>query len=127
MVNRTCPTPLEALTIANAVFHARYGGAAFAYVAGAIMRGEGTYLSDIDLVVVFDRLDAARRESILVDGVPIEAFIHDPETLAWFVEEDIARGRPSILNMIAEGSVIGHRCPSGFGGSFARGYIRASG
>ncbi len=107
MVNRTCPTPHEALTIADAVFHARYGGAAFAYVAGAIMRGEGTYLSDIDLVVVFDRLDAARRESFLVDGVPVEAFVHDPETLAWFVEEDIARGRPSILNMIAEGSVIG--------------------
>lgn len=107
MVKRTSPTPLEALTIADAVFHARYGGAAFAYVAGAITRGEGTYLSDIDLVVVFDRLDAARRESFLVDGVPVEAFVHDPETLEWFVEDDIARGRPSILNMIVEGSVIG--------------------
>ncbi len=107
MMKRTSPTPAEALSTAEAVFHTRYGGAAFAYVAGSIMRGEGTYLSDIDLVVVFDGLDAARRESFIVDGVPIEAFVHDPATLAWFVNEDVARGRPSILNMIVEGTVIG--------------------
>jgi len=107
MEKRTGPTPAEALTMADALFHARYGGASFAYVAGSIMRGEGTYLSDIDLVVVFDRLEAARRESFVVDGVPVEAFVHDFETLAWFVDDDVARGRPSILNMIAEGRVIG--------------------
>lgn len=107
MEERTCPTPAEALTIAETVFHARYHGAAFAYAAGSIMRGEGTYLSDIDLVVVFDRLDAARRESFILNGVPIEAFVHDPETLAWFVNEDATRGRPSILNMIVEGKIIG--------------------
>lgn len=107
MVKRTGPTPAEALTIAEAVFHTRYNGAAFAYAAGSIMRGEGTYLSDIDFVVVFDHLEAARRESFTVDRVPIEAFVHDPETLAWFVDEDVARGRPSILNMIVEGKVVG--------------------
>ena len=107
MVERTDPTPAQALTIAEAVFHTRYEGAAFAYVAGSIMRGEGTYLSDIDLVVVFDHLDAAWRESFTVDGVPVEAFVHDPETLDWFVKEDTARGRPSILNMIVEGKIIG--------------------
>jgi len=107
MMKRTGPTPAEALSTAEAVFHARYGGAAFAYAAGSIMRGEGTYLSDIDLVIVFDQLDAARRESFVVDGVPVEAFVHDPATLAWFVNEDVARGRPSILNMIVEGTVIG--------------------
>ncbi len=107
MVKRTGTTPAEALTIAEAVFHTRYNGAAFAYAAGSIMRGEGTYLSDIDLVVVFDHLKAARRESFTVDSVPIEAFVHDPETLAWFVNEDVARGRPSILNMIVEGKIVG--------------------
>jgi len=107
MIKRTGPTPAKALSIAKAVLHTRYGGATFAYAAGSIMRGEGTYLSDLDLVVVFDRLDAARRESFIVDGVPIEAFVHDPETLAWFVDEDVARGRPSILNMIVEGTAIG--------------------
>lgn len=107
MVKRTGLTPAEALTIAEAVFHTRYSGAAFAYAAGSIVRGEGTYLSDIDLVVVCDHLDAARRESFIFDDVPIEAFVHDRETLGWFVNEDAARGRPSILNMIVEGMIIG--------------------
>lgn len=107
MVNRYCPTRTEALAIARGVFHARYDGASFAYVAGSIMRGEGTYLSDVDLVVIYDHLEAARRESFIAENVPIEAFVHDRETLAWFVKEDVLRGRPSILNMVAEGEIIG--------------------
>lgn len=102
-----CPTPPEALAIAKTVLASRYADAAFAFAAGSIMRGEGTWLSDIDLVVIYDHLEAARRESFIADGVPIEAFVHDPETLAWFVDADVARGCPSILNMVAEGAIIG--------------------
>ncbi len=107
MQNPTCPSPAEALKLADAVVHARYGGAAFAYAAGSILRGQGTTRSDIDLVVVFDHLDAARRESFVVEGVPVEAFVHDRETLAWFVDEDVAQGCPVILTMIAEGTIVG--------------------
>nr|WP_210239683.1 nucleotidyltransferase domain-containing protein [Mesorhizobium sp. B3-1-6] len=71
------------------------------------MRGKGTYFSDIDLVVIYDHLEAARRESFVVEGIPIEVFVHDRETLAWFIDEDVSRGRPSILNMIGEGVIIG--------------------
>lgn len=55
----------EALDIATAVVASRYGNAAFAFAAGSIMRGQGTHLSDIDLVVIYDRLKAARRESFM--------------------------------------------------------------
>ncbi|MGJ0427415.1 nucleotidyltransferase domain-containing protein [Methylocystis sp.] len=101
------PSPDEALAIAETIFRSRYEGASFAYVAGSIMRGQGTYLSDIDLVVIYDQLEAARRESFTAEGVPVEVFVHDLETLAWFVNEDVSRGQPSILNMIAEGAAIG--------------------
>jgi hypothetical protein len=106
-MNVMCPTPPEALALAATVVASRYPEAVFAFAAGSIMRGEGTYLSDIDLVVIYDQVEAARRESFIVDGVPFEAFVHDRETLAWFVNADVARGKPSILNMIAEGSIIG--------------------
>ncbi|MCD0501486.1 hypothetical protein [Bordetella petrii] len=102
------PTPAQALHIARTVATARYPGFACAFVAGSILRGQGTYMSDIDLVVVHGRLDAALRESFLADGVPVEAFVHDPQTLAWFIDDDVARGRPSLLNMIAEGTAIGN-------------------
>ncbi|WP_254458585.1 nucleotidyltransferase domain-containing protein [Xanthomonas sacchari] len=103
----TLPTPAQALAIAQSLLSARYAGAAFGFAAGSILRGAGTHLSDIDLVVVYDSLPAAHRESFLAEGVPVEAFVHDPGTLAWFLDDDAARGRPSLLHMIAEGTIVG--------------------
>lgn len=97
----------QAVATAEAVLAARYPNAEFALVAGSIVRGEGTALSDIDLVVLFGRLERARRESFLFGGFPVEAFVHDPETLRWFMDQDVERGRPSIISMVAEGRPIG--------------------
>lgn len=97
----------RALVIANHVFAARFQGASCAFVAGSIMRGEGTPSSDIDLVVVFDHLDAAWRESFIESGLPVEAFVHDPQTLAWFIENDAKNGYPIMVDMIASGVAIG--------------------
>jgi hypothetical protein len=97
----------SALEVAREVLASRFSEAEFAIVAGSIMRGQGTFASDIDLVVVFDRLEAAWRESFVAGGFPVEAFVHDPETLKWFVDQDVDRGYPSIVNMIAEGHAIG--------------------
>jgi len=98
-----------AVAAARAVVASRYPEAKFAVVAGSIIRGEGTVLSDIDLVVLYDHVEAARRESFVVEGFPVEAFVHDAETLRWFMDQDVERGRPSIVNMVAEGRVIGPR------------------
>ncbi len=107
MTDAKIPTPAEALAIAQMVVASRYPDAAFALAAGSIMRGHGTVLSDIDLIVMYDHVETAKRESFMADGVPVEAFIHDRETLAWFINDDVARCQPSILNMIIEGVVIG--------------------
>ncbi|WP_184460154.1 nucleotidyltransferase domain-containing protein [Rhizobium aethiopicum] len=85
----------------------RYAGAAFAYVSGSIMRGEGTEFSDIDLVVVFPALERAWRESFTVDEFPVEAFIHDPQTLAHYLHQDAESGCPIMVNMVATGSIVG--------------------
>jgi hypothetical protein len=71
------------------------------------MRGEGKSTSDVDLVVVFDRLDVAWRESFMDDHLPFEAFVHDPETLSWFFENDMALGYPIIIHMVASGHILG--------------------
>lgn len=130
MMNPGYPSPVQALAIAGTILLTRYPGASCAFVAGSIMRGQGTYLSDIDLVVVYDHIDAARRESFVMHEVPVEAFIHDQETLAWFINEDVKRGRPSLLNMVAEGVVIGpasdlaHRLQLNVAGRLAEGPAR---
>lgn len=97
----------EALRITSSVLSARFDVYSFAFAAGSIIRGEGTENSDIDLVVVFDKLDRAWRESFVEDGIPFEAFVHDPETLNWFFERDLKSGHPIIVHMVASGRIIG--------------------
>jgi hypothetical protein len=36
-------------------------------------------------------------------GWPVEAFVHDPETLRWFIDEAMATGVPTMATMIVEG------------------------
>ncbi|MBX4928930.1 nucleotidyltransferase domain-containing protein [Rhizobium binae] len=85
----------------------RYAGAAFAYATGSLMRGEGTAFSDIDLVVVFPSLERAWRESFTHEGFPVEAFIHDEETLAHYLHVDAEGGCPIMVNMVATGRIVG--------------------
>lgn len=97
----------KAISTAEHALVSRFPGAACAFVAGSILRGQGTVASDIDLVVIYDRLDAAWRESFIDGGFPVEAFVHDPETLDWFIDQDIELGYPIMADMIATGRVIG--------------------
>lgn len=71
------------------------------------MRGQGNVTSDIDLVVLHRSLPQAYRESFLFEGVPVEAFVNDSETLMWFAERDCKDGRPAMLGMLIEGALIG--------------------
>lgn len=94
------PSPIET---ARKIFAERYGGARVLLLAGSVMRGEATATSDLDIVVVYERLPHARRESFSCEGWPIEAFVHDPETMEHFIEVDRQRGVPAILRMVLEG------------------------
>jgi hypothetical protein len=77
------------------------------FLAGSLVRGEGTRHSDLDLVVIFDRLERAYRESFHMGDLPVEAFVHDPQTLEYFFYEVDARsGVPALAQMIVEGVEI---------------------
>jgi hypothetical protein len=89
-------TPAEAMRVAEQALAGRFADADAGFAAGSILRGEGTTMSDVDLVVLYRRLPNAWRESFVLDGVPVEAFVHDGETLAWFLADDRPRGRPPL-------------------------------
>lgn len=97
----------KVIETAKSIQEQRYPSAAAVFAAGSYMRGDATAYSDIDLVVVFDRLPNAYRESYRVDGFPVEAFVHDPDTLRYFIHRvDCASGVPSLPQMIVEGMEI---------------------
>lgn len=98
------PQPVE---IAHALFTERYSGARVIFFAGSVVRGEGTPGSDLDLVVVYDQLPLAYRESYIYRAWPVEAFVHDPETMHYFfVEFDGRACRPVLQRMVSEGIEI---------------------
>ena len=99
--------PNLAMAIAVEALETRFPGAVCAFVAGSIMRGQGTVRSDLDLVVLYPRLDQAWRESFESNDMPVEAFVQDPSTLAHYLEQDVQSGRPIMISMVAEGRIVG--------------------
>ncbi len=92
---------------AKEIFAERFPNAQAMFLAGSLIRGEGTRFSDLDLVVVFDHVDQASRESFYYRGWPVEAFIHDESTLKYFFSElDAKSGFPALPQMVIEGVVI---------------------
>jgi len=90
--------------LANAIRADRYPDAIVVFAAGSIVRGEGTAYSDLDLVVIYPRLRCASRESFTCEGYPVEAFLHDRETIEYFFDEiDRPSGAPSLPQMVVEG------------------------
>ena len=94
----------DPMTAALEIVAERFGGATVTFLAGSVVRGDATATSDLDLVVVYGRLDAAYRESFLHRGWPVEVFVHDPATLRYFfLKSDGTRGVPTLADMVASG------------------------
>jgi hypothetical protein len=64
----------------------------------------------LDIVVVFEKLAGAYRESFTSGGWPVEAFVHDASTLRHFFGVERKRGLPSLVRMIIEGVEIPEAC-----------------
>jgi nucleotidyltransferase-like protein len=88
----------------------KYPEARVAFLAGSVIRGEDTDTSDLDLVVIYDTLPQAYRESFVFGGWPTEAFVHDPQTLRYFFYEvDRPSGVPVLPTMVLEGVELPRR------------------
>jgi hypothetical protein len=105
------PRP-EPYVAAHLLRSKRYPSASVVFCGGSVVRGEGFPSSDLDVVVLFDHVANAWRESFHFEGWPVEVFAHDAETLAHFVAQDCAGGRPSLAQMISEALVIPAETPS---------------
>jgi hypothetical protein len=97
------PAPTQ---IARKLWEERFHDAVALFCAGSVVRGEHSAHSDLDIVVLFESVPNAWREAAVVDGWPVELFVHDIETLAYFVDKDCRGWRSSLANMLAEAIVI---------------------
>jgi hypothetical protein len=92
------------LFVTKDLLETRYKGAEVIFVAGSVMRGEATEHSDLDLVVVYPKIEQAFRESFYHLEWPIEAFVHDPKTLKqFFYDIDQPTGTSTLAEMVYDG------------------------
>lgn len=93
------------LTAAKAFLNEEHSKAKCAFIAGSVTRGEQTATSDIDLVIVYDTdiLPKAYRNSLIYQGWPIETFVQNENSVAYFFRQDAVSGTPALINMIACG------------------------
>ena len=95
------------LFVAKALVAEKFSEAAAVFFAGSVVRGEASQFSDIDIVVVYDSIENAYRESFVYKDWPVEVFVHDMETIRYFLEVyDRDNGLPELHQMLIEALVL---------------------
>jgi predicted nucleotidyltransferase len=94
------------IEVTKEILNTKYPSAEFAFLAGSILRGEGTAFSDLDIIIIFADLPDPYRESFYFQGFPVETFVHTPDSLNAFFERDGKDGVPSLAVMVSEGVVV---------------------
>lgn len=95
------------LYVAKELFETRFSGADVAFMAGSVVRGEASTYSDLDLIVIYPKVDFASRESFTHLDWPVEVFLHDPQTIKYFHNRvDALEGKASLYEMIYQGLEI---------------------
>lgn len=81
-----------------------YPHAAAAIIGGSIARGEGTATSDIDLLLLFDNVPHAWRETLKLGRQTVELYGHDLRSFDYFCRKvDRPGGRIPMAMMVIEG------------------------
>lgn len=85
----------------------RYPDAKAVLLSGSVLRGHDTPYSDLDIVVLYEKLTHAKRESFYHNEWPVEAFVNDPETIRYFCEEfDLKSFEPIMPTMLIESIIV---------------------
>lgn len=101
MMAKARPEPQQTLTT---LIQTHYHDACAAFWAGSVSHGAGTKASDLDLVLIKPSVAHAYRDAMVVDGWPVDVFIHDCATLHYFCHTLEANdGRPALIRMILDG------------------------
>ena len=94
----------QALALAARVKSARFDDADTLLVAGSVATGNASPTSDVDVLVLYERIECAKRLSFMYDGFVVDAFCHDLETINYFCwEVDRPSGVPVLPIMLSQG------------------------
>lgn len=103
----TIPTYDAIRAIAARLVRQQHPTAVAAIIGGSFATGRQTASSDIDLLLLFDHVDCAWRDTLVAEGRTVEVFGHDLATFTYFCKEiDAPGGKVPLVTMVVEGENI---------------------
>ena len=93
---------MDLVALAHRIVAERFPDARAAVLAGSVAAGRATATSDLDIVVLSGSGERVR-ETIRVDGVPVELFVHTDESVAYWFERERQAGGCTLAHMLATG------------------------
>lgn len=96
----------NALEMAGSVAANLFPDALAAVLAGSAATGGATPTSDLDIVILLAGPPAPYRETIRVEGIPVELFIHTSDSLRYWYERERSEGRCTLAHMVATGVAL---------------------
>jgi len=94
---------MDLVELARRVVADRFPVVRAAFLAGSAGEGTANEFSDLDLVVVLDGPPAPYRETVRVEGWPVELFVHTTESIAYWLDLERQQGRCTLAHMLATG------------------------
>ncbi|MBA8666785.1 hypothetical protein H1Q59_02625 [Holosporaceae bacterium 'Namur'] len=98
-----CKKPLSVI---KKLIDERYSVAKAVFWGGSVSQGLGTNASDLDIIIVYERISNSYREAFIYEDWLIDAFIHDPETLGILFRKMKEIGICGTMEMILNGREI---------------------
>lgn len=97
----------DPVAVARHIVKERFSGAVCAFASGAWQKREDTPYSVVSVVVIQTRVPRAYRESLRVDQVPVEVYVHDPESWDYLcLMKDRMKGDASVAQIVAQGEAL---------------------
>lgn len=95
---------VDPIADAAALVADRYPHARWALLAGSVLDpGARTAGSDLDIVVCVPDDAVGHRDSVRWHGWPVELFVNTEDGHRWFIAQEMARRKPTLVRMIATG------------------------
>lgn len=96
----------QAADLALNLLRDRWPNALGAFAGGSVMRGEGKPNSDIDMVVLLPPNARPHRIWLMHHGIQFDLFIHNPDSLRYYIQQGRDERRPVLANLIADAVML---------------------
>jgi len=96
----------EALHLAKKFVSKRFPDALCVFIGGSLLRGHGNAYSDVDIVIIKEKVKNSIHKSLIYQNLPIEYSLFDLQTLEQKFSKDLKKNMRAGLHLMEKAHVI---------------------